>query len=125
MRVVTTYGMPGLSAGGIRIGCSNIPDIKTDIEGRAGLEDIIYHIARCGLVHQCEIDERIEFTERTMLGDFEHKFRIPYAIVFGLIMAVILAKENKREKMNFSHKVCLGGKNIDLNSLWGTVHFGE
>ncbi len=121
MRIVTTFGMPGLSAGGVRIKCINIPDLKTDDENMAGLEDIIYHIIRCGLIHQCEIENRIEFTERTMLGDFESKFRIPHAIIFGLIMAVILSKENASEEMQDFHEIQFNGKHIGLNSLWGKV----
>mgnify|MGYP000288195872 CR=1 FL=1 len=121
MRIVTTFGMPGVSAGGIKIKCVNIPGLKTDKESMASLEDIIYHIIRCGLIHQCEIEDRIEFTEKTMLGDFENKFRIPYAIIFGLVMAVILAKVNSSENMKSSHKIEIGGKAINLNSLWGKV----
>lgn len=119
MRLVTTFGMPGVSAGGIRIKCVNIPELKTDKENMASLEDIIYHVIRCGLIHQCEIEDKIEFTERTMLGDFKGKFRVPYAIILGLIMAVILSKENAAESMPKSHKVYLNGKHVDLNSLWG------
>ena len=58
-----------------------------------------------------------------MLGDFEEKFRIPYAIIFGLIMAVILSKENESERMPIPHKVEIKSKEIDLNSLWGKVEF--
>ena len=119
MRVITTFGMPGLSAGGIRMKCKNIPGIKTDAEQMAGLEDIIYHIIRCGLIHQCEIEEVIEFTQRTMLGDFEKKFGIPYAIIIGLLMSVILAKENENENILTVHQLNLNGINVDLNSLWG------
>jgi hypothetical protein len=123
MRIITTFGTPGVSAGGIRIQCSNIPGINTDAEGMAGLEDILYHIIRCGLVHQCEIDESIEFTQETMIGYFEQKFRVPYAIVLGLVMSVILAEENKNESMPVSHHLNLGNRNIDLNSLWGKVEY--
>lgn len=124
MRVITTFGMPGLSASGIRIKCKNIPGIKADYEQMAGLEDIIYHIIRCGLIHQCEIEESIEFTQRTMLGDFGGKFRIPYTIIMGLLLSVILAKENKNEKMPTSHQLNFNGINIDLNSMWGNEKRG-
>ncbi|MBT6051093.1 MAG: hypothetical protein HOG49_30205 [Candidatus Scalindua sp.] len=119
MRIVTTYGMPGVSAGGIRIKCINIPDLKTNADHMAGLEDILYHVIRCGLIHQCEIENRIEFTERTMLGDFDGKFRIPFSIIFGLIMAVILSKENSSERMPNIKEFNISGDNIDLNSFWG------
>ncbi len=119
MRIVTTYGMPGMSAGGIRIKCVNIPDLNTDADNMAGLEDILYHVIRCGLIHQCEIEERIEFTEQTMLGDFKGKFRIPFAIIFGLIMAVVLSKENSSETMLSPKEMIINGENVNLNSLWG------
>ncbi len=119
MRIVTTYGMPSVIAGGIKIKCINIPDLKTDDDNMAGLEDILYHVIRCGLIHQCEIEDRIEFTERTILGDFEGKFRIPFAIIFGLIMAVILSKENSSEKIPSTKEININEKNTDLNSLWG------
>ncbi len=119
MRIVTTYGMPGVSAGGIRIKCINIPDLKTDTDHMVGLEDILYHVIRCGLIYQCDIEDRIEFTERTMLGDFEGKFRIPYAIIFCLIMAVILSKENLSERVPGTKEFNVNGRNVDLNTFWG------
>ncbi|MCW5203685.1 hypothetical protein VU12_12190, partial [Desulfobulbus sp. US4] len=65
MRIVTSFGMPGINAGGIRIKCLNIPEIKTDQNGMATLEAILYHVVRCGLIHQCNIEMQIEFTDRT------------------------------------------------------------
>lgn len=50
MNIISTFGMPGISAGSIRVGCKNIKELKTDNNHAAGLEDIIYHIIRCGLV---------------------------------------------------------------------------
>jgi hypothetical protein len=121
MVTVTTFGMPGIVAGGIRIKCLNIPRLKTDNEGMAGIEEIIYCIIRCGLIHQCDIEDNIEFTERTMLGDFENKFKIPYAIIMGLVMAVVLSTENKNETMPMTHTISVKDQDIDLNSLWGQV----
>ena len=124
MSIVTTYGMPGVSASCIRIKCINIPELKTDADSMAGLEDILYHVIRCGLIHQCEIEERIEFTERAELGDFEGKFKVPFAIVFGLIMAVILSRENSSETMPNDKEININGKNVNLNSLWGKGEIG-
>jgi len=123
MRVITTFGMPGISAGGIRIKCKNIPEIKTDDKQMVGIEDIIYHVIRCGLIHQCEIEDRIEFTTQTMLGDFDSMFRIPSAIIMGLVMAVVLTKENKKERLPKDHKFVFFGKRVNLNELWGNESF--
>lgn len=85
----------------------------------AGLEDIIYHIIRCSLLHQCKIENRIEFSQQTMLGDFKNKFRIPASIVYGLLMSVILSKENATEKMPNAHVIQVSSKEISLNAFWG------
>ncbi len=119
MGVITTFGMPGLSAGGIRIKCENIRGIKTDNECMAGLEDIIYHVIRCGLIHECEMDQRLVFTKRTQLGDFDEKFRIPSAIVLGLIMSVVLSARNSSEILPGEHYAVFNGKKYNLNELWG------
>lgn len=121
MRIVTTFGTPGLSAGGIIIKCTNLPGVKTDSNGMAPLEDILYHIVRCGLIHECELDQRLEFTERTQIGDFDDRFRVPFAIIIGLLAAVVLAKPNAEETAPGSHQMPLGGKRVPLNHLWGRI----
>lgn len=97
MRTITLNGFPGIQASEIRIKCRNVPDLKTDEFGYVGIEDIIYHTLRCGLVHQCEIDTRIVFTERTEIGDFESSFRVPRQLVLGLIKAVTQDESNCAE----------------------------
>jgi len=119
MRIITTFGMPGLSAGGIRIKCSNLPGLKTDDSQMAGLEDILYHIVRCGLLHQCEIDREIVFTNNTQLGDFENRFRLPFTIVVGLLMSVVLCEYNKNEHLPKVHTIKFRDREIPVNAMWG------
>jgi hypothetical protein len=88
MPVITRFGFPGILASSIRIKCFDVPDLKQDTEGYVGIEDIIYGTLRCGLLHQCEIDSRIIFTENTEIGDFTTKFRIPRQLIVGLLEAV-------------------------------------
>jgi len=97
MQTITRHGFPGIQAGAIRIKCRNVCELKTDEFGYVGIEDIIYHTMRCGLVHQCEIDTRIVFTEHTEIGDFEATFRVPRQLVLGLIRAVMHDEINGSE----------------------------
>jgi len=55
MRIVSFFGLPGISTGGLRIKCDFIPDpkIKKDKNNLVGLEDIIYYAIRCNLIHEC------------------------------------------------------------------------
>src|SRR5450631_1749520 len=97
MRLITRYGFPGIDAGGIRIKCINIPDLKTDQDGYVSIADIIYHVVRCSVIHECSIDERIEFTEQTYIGDFQTKFKIPRRLIIGLLAAVVKSQKNSHE----------------------------
>lgn len=82
-------GFPGIRASNIKIkvNVSN-SNLKLDENGYVNMEQIIYHVLRCGLVHQCEIDKTVEFTNITKIGDWNDKFYIPKAIILGLISVV-------------------------------------
>ncbi len=85
-RDICELGFPGIIASNIKIKI-NIPNVnlKPDKNKYVNMEQIIYHILRCGLVHQCEIDKTVEFTDSTEIGDWNDKFYIPKAIILGLI----------------------------------------
>ena len=87
---ICRYGFPGIEASNIRIKV-NVPNIalKPDSNGYVDMEQIIYHILRCSLVHECNIENNIQFTDTSIIGDWGEKFNIPRDIIFGLIEAVI------------------------------------
>ncbi|WP_294358554.1 hypothetical protein [uncultured Clostridium sp.] len=86
---ICRYGFPGVQANSIRIKV-NVPNVhlKTDKNGYVDMEQIIYHVIRCGLVHECNIEKTIQFTDTTRIGDWNNKFYIPKDIIWGLIAAV-------------------------------------
>lgn len=88
-RTITNEGFPGISADSIRIKVnSKVDSLKPDDDGYVDMEQIIYHVLRCGLVHHCDVDDSIEFTDHTIIGDWNaDKFYIPKAIIWGLIAA--------------------------------------
>lgn len=89
-RTISEVGFPGISANSIRIKVNTqIENLIPDSNGYVDMEQIIYHVLRCGLVHGCAIDSTIEFTDRTIIGDWDgDKFYIPKAIIEGLIAAI-------------------------------------
>lgn len=119
MHIITRFGFPGVLATGIRIKCIDIPNLRTDSEGYVGIEDIIYHTIRCGLIHECEIEDLIEFTDETLIGDFNQKFKVPKELFWGLTLATILCKENKHEKSIDEVNINITGKNFSIDDLWG------
>jgi len=125
MRLIITFEFPGISASGIKIKCVNIKNIKTDSNKMTDIENIIYHTIRCGLIHQCDISQEIEFTNETLIGDFIDKFKIPKNLVLGLIVAVVQAKCNKDELLTKDYIVVnpLTSEKINLNKIWGNCKY--
>jgi hypothetical protein len=119
MRIVSFFGLPGISTGGLRIKCDSIPEIKKDINNLAGLEDIIYYAIRCSLIHECEPDPRIEFINKTRIGDLNGKFTLPSQIIWGLILSVVLSEANTNEKLDVSLDINILGDEYKLDELWG------
>lgn len=86
---ICKYGFPGIEASSIRIKV-NIQCIalKPDKNGYVDMEQIIYHVLRCGLVHECNIEKTILFTDTSIIGDWNEKFYIPKDIIWGLIESI-------------------------------------
>jgi hypothetical protein len=118
--LVTSFGFPGIMASEIRIRCTPASGLSADATGYVGIEDILYHTVRCGLVHECDIDRRIQFTSETSIGDFDSTFSIPRAIVLGLLSVAILHPVNRGERAEEHATIQLGADRYRLNDLWGT-----
>ena len=86
--IICEYGFPGICVTDIKIKV-NVPNValKTDKNGYVDMEQIIYHVLRCGLVHEFNIDKTIQFTDATIIGDCNDKFYIPKDIIWGLLAA--------------------------------------
>lgn len=90
-RIICNKGFPGISADSIRIKVidARIHDLKLDENGYVGMEDIIYYSIRCGLVHDCAINQAIKFTDNTYIGNWENGlFLLPRSIILGLVDAI-------------------------------------
>ena len=81
-------GLPGISCRGITF-CNSI--IKTELKmqkNQATLQEIIYKLVRCSLIHECTLPENLKLTRKTLIGPKENKFYIPVSIVQGLLSLV-------------------------------------
>ena len=89
-RTISEYGFPGISADNIRIKVNaDISSLKKDANGYVDMEQIIYHVLRCGLAHSCDIENSIAFTDETLIGDWNTDvFYIPKTLIWGLIEVV-------------------------------------
>lgn len=87
---ICEFGFPGIMASKICIKITQPSKfLKPDENGYVTMEQIIYHVLRCGLVHTCNIENTIQFTDRTIIKDWDQeKFPIPKDIIHGLLESV-------------------------------------
>jgi hypothetical protein len=83
------------------------------------LEDIIYNVLRCGLLHEGSIPDEIEFIDEIRIGHAGGRWRFPKTYVMGGLLAVIGAKSNAKERLPRQYAVMIMGKPYQVNYLWG------
>lgn len=86
-REICNRGFPGIDADGIKIKvCHPVENLKTDECGDVDIPEILYHIIRCGLAHDCKMHSGLIFTHETEIGDWTKEgFKIPKAVLLGLL----------------------------------------
>lgn len=88
--------------------------------GEYTIEQFIYKILRCGLLHEGDIPEMFEFAETggpIEIGD--RKWRLPKTFVFGAMLAVIGARSNSGQNSPEDLAVTIMGQRFTVNQLWG------
>ena len=88
--------------------------------GEYTIEQFIYKVLRCGLLHEGELSEKFRFAEAgepVVLSD--KRWCLPKTFVFGTLLAVIGAPTNTRERVGDHLEVTVMGKTFKVNELWG------
>jgi hypothetical protein len=116
MGLIVFAAIPGLAlakGSSIRLGFTH-PDIPKDSHGLCTLEDILYHVVRCGLIHEAVFPATVKFGN-SLSGDGN----LPKGLLHGLILAVIVAPENRDESLPRDWVLEIKGKPLALNDYWG------
>jgi len=92
--------------------------------GLATVEEILYHVVRCGLIHDGELDTAIHFGQSNEFGLLDNEVVIPPEIINGLILAVIGSSYNQDERLDrtsysFTFRQNDGDVQVELDDLWG------
>jgi hypothetical protein len=88
--------------------------------GEFTIEQFIYKILRCGLLHEGDIPTMLEFVtpgEPTTIGN--RKWRLPKTFIFGTLLAVIGASSNTTQTLPGDMEVTIIGQTFKVNELWG------
>jgi hypothetical protein len=95
------------------------PNLKPDSNGSVSLEDVLYGVVRCGLLHEATIKDHVILEETVILGYDGQKYQLPTSLPLGLIAAAIASPLNISERLETHHVLKLGEQEYFVNDLWG------
>lgn len=123
--LITYVGFPGLMASTVRVPFSH-PDVQPDAAGTVGIEDIIYHVVRCSLIHSDEKASKIVWNRAIALGhDQQGNLVLNQGLVWGLVSAVVFAPVNKGESIADSYWLQVGQFTMFISELWGRIDLAK
>jgi hypothetical protein len=95
------------------------PDVTPDKDGYVSIDQILYHLVRCGLLHQAKLPSNIQFNYEgeIKLGDNEIVF--DSSIIYGMIAAVVVSPFNSGETIPIQYGLTVFGQTKSFNELWG------
>ena len=88
--------------------------------GEYTIEQFVYEVLRCGLLHEGELSARFKFTEPgepVLIGGKQWSF--PKTFIFGALLAVIGASSNANKRVADDFSVMIMGSRFRINDLWG------
>ena len=80
--------------------------------------EAIYEFGRNSLIHEGELDPRIEFSSNNFIKIGE-TWELNHGFIFGLIIAVVLSPQNEDEQSPYDYELRLFEQVFGLNSIWG------
>lgn len=100
--------------------------LKTGPLDSCSIQDILYHVVRCGLAHSAELPPSLKFIDERSFEAKDGILHMPASLIHGLIAAVVLCPENTDQTVPDNHILDVRGLPIKLNDLWGKkIEFEE
>jgi hypothetical protein len=94
--------------------------LKIDAEGKCSFVDLLYHIIRCGSVHQGELPPNVRFAAESPWGtDNKGGVILPRTLIQGLIAAVVASPVNSSASIDRVYSFNLDGKELVIDDAWG------
>jgi hypothetical protein len=119
--LITYMGFPGLMATTVRIPFSH-PEVKADAAGNIGVEDVVYHVIRCSLVHSDDKSARVTWNNAISLGiDPSGNLSLNPQLIWGLIGAVVFSPANKDESIPDQYWLRIADFKMFISELWGRI----
>ncbi len=95
-------------------------DLEPDANGHVLLEDIIYQVIRCSLLHEAALDAQIVLSPTVCIGGGDDgKLIISDNLPIGLVQAVVLNPVNANQRLPNPMRMKIGREQFDVDHLWG------
>lgn len=95
------------------------PDLETDHNGLCSIQDILYHVVRCGLAHSAELPSTLKFVNDNSIYNEGDTLVLPASLIYGLIAAVVVCPNNSNQSMPEKYGLELNGIQFIFNNWWG------
>lgn len=98
-------------------------DIKSDQNGYCTLEEIIYHVMRCGLAHGTGAGNKIiwSINGMTISIDGNGNLVLSPSFIWGMALSVIACPNNAKEKVGDTYWLSTATFKYLINDLWGRL----
>jgi hypothetical protein len=126
MWLITLIGFPGLMSSEVRVPFHH-PEIPPNSTGTVGIDEIVYHVLRCGSVHSDEKNSKITWNKNISLG-IDHNtgnLVLHEQLVWGLLAAVIFMPENKDEQIPDTYWISIWGFKNFVTEFWGRIDLAK
>ncbi len=114
--VITIVGFGGAIAA-LPGSTLRLPDPETG--ATTNFEQILYKFVRSFLTHEAQLPANSFFNEQGIFGKTSTGYSIPFAMVYGVILAVVGAETNGGERIETDLAVLVGKQQIRLADYWG------
>lgn len=118
--IIQYMGIPGIMGQSIKIGFSH-PNIKPDINGNCRIEDIVYHVIRCKLIHSTGLDSKIRWQNNSFGIDASGNLILPNKFIWGLIGAIVFCPQNKNAVINKNYWIGIDEFKFQIQDIWGRL----
>lgn len=125
MWLITYMGLPSVMTNAVKVHFSH-PDIKSDAAGYCNIEDVVYHVIRCGLIHSTGLDSKIQWSDDVVLGgDGFGNLIISSKFIWGLIGAIIFCPKNHNESIEERYWIKVGSFQFFIQEVWGRLDLAK
>jgi len=94
--------------------------------GNIGIEDVIYHVIRCSLVHCDDKSAKITWNNAISLGiDPSENPILNHQLIWGLIGAVVLSPANSDESITEQYWLLIADFKMFISELWGRIDIAK